>query len=45
MSNDLVCMIDYYLNQPPVSLKCIPWDADHITLELIFSPNQPFLDA
>ena len=36
MSNDLVCMIDYYLDQPPPSLKCVPGDADHIMLELIF---------
>ena len=43
MSNDLVCMIDYYLDQPPPSLKCILRDANHITLKLIFvqiSPSQ-----
>ena len=45
ISNDLVYMINYYFDQPPPSLKCIPWDANHITLELIFGPNQPILDA
>ena len=45
VSNDLVCMIDYYFDQPPPSLKCVPWDANHIMLELIFGPNQPFPDA
>ena len=38
-------MINYNFNQPPPSLKCVPRDADHITFELIFHPNQPFLDA
>ena len=38
-------MIDYYFDQPPPSLKCVLWDADHIRLELIFGPNQPFPDA
>ena len=45
VANGLVCMIDYNFDQPPPSLKCIPWDADHITFELIFHPNQPFPDA
>ena len=45
MANGLVCMIDYYFNQPPPSLKCVPWNADHMTFELIFCPNQPFPDA
>ena len=45
MANGLVCMIDYNFDQPPPSLKCVPRDADHITFELIFRPNQPFPDA
>ena len=45
MPNGLVCMIDYYFNQPPPSLKGVLRDANHIMLELIFGPNQPFLDA
>ena len=45
VANGLVCMIDYAFDQPPPSLECIPGDADHIMFELIFCPNQPFLDA
>ena len=45
VANGLVCMMDYDFDQPPPSLKCVPWDADHITFELIFHPNQSFLDA
>ena len=32
-------------NQLKRDVICIPQDADHITFELTFCPNQPFLDA